>query len=162
VGLIALTRSGSGDVLSGLHGSRSTSGRNWRRAQTGLVAFQVAVALTLLIAAGLLGRSFWNLHNAKIHFEPGNAMTFQVSLPWGDDGYVSYSKSSAYYARLTDRLRALPGVGSVGVTMRFPLGSRGPRDYDDVQNPADAARPVVNAAGNMASPEYFRTMGIPL
>ena len=50
----------------------TTSSRAWRRAQDALVAFQMALALVLLIAAGLLGRSFWNLSHASIGFEPDN------------------------------------------------------------------------------------------
>ena len=83
VGLIALTRTGTEGLFDRLRATRAKSSRGWRRAQNGLVALQVAIALTLLVAAGLLGRSFWNLQNAHIGFEPANAMTFQISLPWG-------------------------------------------------------------------------------
>ena len=123
VGLIALTRTGMVGLFDRLRASRSTSSRTWRRAQNGLVAFQVAIALVLLVAAGLLGRSFWNLRNAKIGFEPENAMTFHVSLPW--DGYTSYAANAAFHARVMDRLAALPGVTSVAVALRLPLASRG-------------------------------------
>src|SRR5205085_6191969 len=88
VGLIALTRTSVVGLFDRLRTSRSTSSRAWRRTQNGLVTFQVAIALVLLVATGLLGRSFWNLRNAKIGFEPANAITFQVSLPW--NGYTSY------------------------------------------------------------------------
>jgi predicted permease len=162
VGLIALVRAAKVELFDSLHAPRSTSSRSWRRAQNGLVTFQVAIALVLLIAAGLLGRSFWNLLNAKIGFRPDNAMTFQVSLPWGEDGYVSYSKGAPFYAKLIDRLRVLPGVGSVGVTMRLPLASHGTRNYEELQVGGENGSPVVDVAGNLASPEYFRTMGIPL
>lgn len=162
VGLIALGRIGKVDLFDSLHAARSTVSRGWRRAQNGFVTFQVALALMLLIAAGLLGRSFWNLHNAKIDFEPDGAESFQVSLPWGDDGYVSYTKGAAFHAKLMDRLRVLPGVSSVGVTMRLPLASRGPRNYEELEAADVTGRPTVDVAGNLVSPEYFRTMGIPL
>lgn len=162
VGLIALLRVRTVELSHGLRASRSTSSRGWRRAQNGLVAFQVAIALMLLIAAGLLGRSFWNLHNAKIGFDPANAMTFQVSLPWGPDGYASYGKNAPYHGRMIERLSALPGVSSVGVSMRLPLASRGPRTYEELQTVDGAMHPSVDVAGNLASPDYFRAMGIPL
>jgi predicted permease len=163
VGLIALTRSGVGGLFDRLRASRSTASRTWRRAQNGLVAFQVAIALVLLVAAGLLGRSFWNLRNADIGFRPENAMTFQVSLPWGADGYVPYAKGAAFHARVIDRLAAVPGVTSVAVALRLPLAGRGASSLDlELQADESQGRPLVAAAGNMASVDYFRVMGIPL
>jgi predicted permease len=162
VGLIALVRAGKVELFDSLHGAHSTSSRSWRRAQNGLVAFQVAIALMLLIAAGLLAKSFWNLHNAKIGFRPDNAMTFQVSLPWGEDGYASYSRGATFHAKMIDQLSTLPGVSSVGVTIRLPLASRGTRSYEELQASGGQASPAVDVAGNLASPDYFRTMGIPL
>jgi putative ABC transport system permease protein len=159
VGLITLARIGLGDVFDRLRALRSTSSPAWRRAQNGLVTFQMAIALVLLIAAGLLGRSFWNLRNARIGFEPTNAMTFQISLPW--NGYTSYGALAAFYAKLTDRLAALPGVTSVGVAMRIPLASHG-APYLDAQLQGDDGRPMVAASGNLASAGYFRAMGIPM
>jgi predicted permease len=162
VGLIALTRTGVSGLFDRLRASQSTSTRAWRRAQNGLVAFQVAIALMLLVAAGLLGKSFWNLRNASIGFEPENAMTFQVSLPWGPDGYTSYSKSAAFQAKLLDQLRALPGVSSVGVALRVPLASRGAPNLEmQLQAADEEGRPTVGAAGNIASADYFNAMRIP-
>jgi predicted permease len=162
VGLISLMRTGTVGLLDSLRASRSTSSRSGRRAQNGLVAFQVAVALMLLVAAGLLAESFWNLRNANIGFDPDNGMTFQVSLPWGPDGYTSYGKNATFNAKLMDRLTALPGVSGVGVTMRLPLASHGTRTYEQLQAADEPGRPAVDVAGNVASADYFRTMGIPL
>jgi predicted permease len=163
VGLIALTRSGMAGLSDRLRASRSTASRTLRRAQQGLVAFQVAIALVLLVATGLLGRSFWNLHNAKIGFEPRNAMMFEVSLPWGEDGYVQYGRGAAFHAKVMDRLAALPGVTAVAVALRLPLAGHGPSSLDlELQPGDDEGRPPVAAAGNMANADYFRVMGIPL
>lgn len=161
VGLLALTRTGVVGLFDRLRASRSTSSRAWRRAQNGLVAFQVAIALVLLVAAGLLGRSFWNLRNAKIGFDPESAMTFHVSLPW--DGYTSYAANAGFHSKMQDRLAALPGVTSVAAALRLPLASRGaPVLNMQLQAGDDAGRPTVASAGNMASADYFRVMGIPL
>ena len=163
VGLISLTRAGLDGLFDRLRASRSTSSRTWRRAQNGLVAFQVAIALVLLVAAGLLGRSFWNLRNAKIGFEPKNAMTFGVSLPYGADGYVQYGRSAVFHAKVVDRLTALPGVTSAGVAVRLPLSGRGASSLDlQLQAGDEEGHPVVTAAGNMASANYFDVMGISL
>ena len=161
VGLIALTRSGVSGLFDRLRASRATSGRTWRRAQDGIVAFQVAVALVLLVATGLLGRSFWNLRNANIGFEPANAMTFQLSLPW--NGYATYTDGAIFHAKVVDRLAALPGVTGAAVSLQFPLSGRGASSLDlQLRAGDDAAGPTVTAAGNMASAAYFRVMGIPI
>lgn len=161
LGLFALTRAEMVDVFDRLRTSRRSSSRGWRLTRDGLVAFQVAIALMLLVAAGLLGRSFWNLRSARIGFEPGNAMTFQVSLPW--NGYTSYAEQAAFHAKLADRLAALPGGLSVGVALYLPLASRGAPVLEAQLHADDGdGRPVVAAAANMASADYFRTMRIPL
>ena len=159
-GLMGLTRAGMTNLFDQLSAARSTPSRAWRGAQNGLVAFQVAIALTLLIAAGLLGRSFWNLRNANIGFEPANAMTAQVSLPWGPTGYVSYTRSAAFHATMMDRLAALPGVSGVAAVMHAPLTPRG----FEMQLMAgdDERRPTVTGMRNVASADYFRVMRIPL
>jgi putative ABC transport system permease protein len=161
VGLIALTRTGVVGLFDRLRSSRSTASRAWRRAQNGLVAFQVAIALVLLVSAGLLGRSFWNLRTAQIGFVPGNAMTFEVSLPW--DGYTTYAANAAFHASLMDRLAALPGVTQVGAARYLPLTSRSTSRPEYQLQAGDAGdRAAIMAPGIPASADYFRVMGIPL
>ena len=161
VGCIGLIRAGRAGLSDRLRASRASSSQRWRRARNGLVALQVAIALTLLVAAGLLGRSFWNLRNAHIGFEPANAMTFQAPLPWG--GYRSYADQAAFHARLTDRLAALPGVTSVGGALHLPLRGRGALGYDlQLRAGDDESRPTVAGTGNLANADYFHAMGIPI
>jgi putative ABC transport system permease protein len=161
VGLTALTRTGMTGLFDRIRTARSTWSRHWRRAQNGLVSLQVAIALLLLVAAGLLGRSFWNLRNAQIGFEPGSAMTFQVSLPW--NGYTTYGANAAFHARMMDRLAALPGVSGVGAVRVLPLARPGSPPLTLQLGAADdEGRPVVGSVYNMASADYFRVMGIPL
>jgi predicted permease len=158
-GVVGLTRSGASGLFDRLRTVRSTASRTWGRARNGLVALQVAIALTLLIAGGLLGRSFWNLRNADIGFEPANALTAQVSLPWGPTGYVSYTRSAAFHATMMDRLAALPGVTGVAAVMHAPLT---PRGFEMQLMAGDGSRPTVTGMRNVASADYFRVMGIPL
>lgn len=162
-GLIGLTRTGLAGLFDRLRASQSTSSRIWRRTQDALVALQVAIALVLLVAAGLLGRSFWNLSNASIGFVPENAMMFQVSLPYGPTGYTQYGEQATFHAKVADRLAALPGVTSVSVASRLPLASRGAQSLDmQLLAVGEQDRPPVPAAGNLASPDYFSVMRIPL
>lgn len=161
VGVTALTRTGMHGLCDRLRSSRSTTYGSWRRVRNGLVAFQVAIALTLLVAAGLLGRSFWNLRNAELGFEPAGAMTFQVSLPW--NGYASVAEGSAFHARMMDRLAELPGVASVGAALGVPLTSSGTPGLElRLEAGDDDSRSAFATAGNLASIDYFRVIGIPL
>ena len=164
VGLTALTRTGTGGLFDRLRATGMTSSRSWRCAQNGLVALQVAIALTLLIAAGLLGRSFWNLRTASIGFEPANAMTFHVSLPWGPTGYGgSYPAQAVFHAKVLDRLTALPGVTVAGGARHVPLTGRGTLGYEIQLRPGDGdQRPTIPVVGNIATGDYFTAMGIPL
>jgi predicted permease len=163
VGLIALTRTGTTGLFDRLRASRATMSRAWRRVQDGLVAFQVAIALVLLVAAGLLGRSFWNLHAAEIGFAPGDALMFQVSLPYGPTGYGTYAEQATFHANVIDGLRSLPGVASASAARQLPLASSGaPRLSLRLRAGDDAMRPIVPAAGNLAGTAYFGTMGITL
>ena len=163
VGLLGLAHTDVAGLSDRLRAARVSSSRGGRRAQNGLVAMQVAIALTLLVAAGLLGRSFWNLRSARIGFEPANAMTFQVSLPWGPSGMTSYATQAEFHAKLMDRLAALPGVASVGGAALLPLAGRGAMGYDvQLRAGDDKAQLAVPAIANVASSDYFRTMRIPL
>lgn len=164
VGLIGLTRAGVSGLSDRRRAVRATSHGAWRRAQNGLVALQVAIALMLLVAAALLGRSFWNLRTARIGFEPANAMTFHVSLPWGPTGYAGwFGKQAVFHARLADQLAALPGVTSVGGARSLPLTARGGLGYAiQLHAGDDPGRPEVAATGNLATREYFHAAGIPM
>ncbi len=163
VGLAAASRPQASGMFDQLRASHSASSGTRRRAQRGLVELQLAVALVLLVAAGLLGRSFWNLRHADIGFRPRGAMTFQLSLPYGRDGYTQYARGAEFEARLADRLVALPGVTSVGVAERIPLASSGAANLDMQLRATDGrGRTAVEAAHNMASAGYFHAMGIPL
>lgn len=163
VGLIGLTRTGVAGLAERLRAARTSASRGWRRARNGLVALQVAIALTLLVGAALLGRSFWNLKNARIGFEPANAMTLQVSLPYGPSGITSYADQAAFHAKLMDRMTALPGVRSVGGALHLPLRGAGALGYQlQIWAEDDEARQPVAATGNLASGDYFRAMGIPM
>jgi putative ABC transport system permease protein len=161
VGLLGLTRTSVAGLYDHLRSARATSSRAWRRAQDGLVAFQVAIALVLLVAAGLLGRSFLNLSDAAIGFAPDSTMTFHASLPWGS--YRNYGENAGFHARVLDRFATLPGVTGVAAARSLPLANRGGAPLDLQLEAIDgSARPAVSTSSNMATPDYFQVMGIPL
>lgn len=161
-GVMGLTRTSVAGLFDHLRSVRATSNKGWRRAQDGLVALQVAIALALLVASALLGRSFQNLRSADIGFEPAKAMTFQVSL-WSQNRneYSSYAGAAAFYAKVMDRLAVLPGVTSVAGAVALPLTAPGAERLN-FQLIGDISTSAVAAAGNTASPDYFRVMQMPL
>ena len=84
-----------------------------------MVVGQVALAMVLLVAAGLMLRSFQQLRNVEPGLEPANVMTAEVALPGAE--YQSYEDVTRFYRELIGRVETLPGVVSAGATQALPL-----------------------------------------
>jgi putative ABC transport system permease protein len=140
--------------------SRGTIGGAFRqRARAVLVVAEVALAVTLTIGAGLLLRSFMSLTAVDAGFEPKNMLTWQMNLP---ARIRTQADRDAFYSEFLARMKALPGVLSVGGTSRLPLGSTGLTTSINVEG-----RPVPNAEWpevqfRRALGDYFQTMNIPV
>jgi len=163
VGLTALVRTGdySREQLVRI-ASRATSSPGWRRAQQALVATQVAMALALVITAGLLGRSFSNLRKAELGFAPQGLTMFEVALPFGRR-YGGYADMVAFHTQVIDALRAQPGVTGVGAVTRVPLAAVGGPDLRYKLQAVDLPGAVtVFERASLATSEYFDVMGIPI
>jgi predicted permease len=163
VGLAALVRTGdlSGEQLVRV-AARATSSHGWRRAQRALVATQVAMALALVITAGLLGRSFWNLRNAELGFTPRGLTAFEVALPFGGR-YRNFADMVAFHTRVLDALRAQPGVTGAGAVSRVPLSAvGGPALRYKLQAIDLPGAVTVFERASIATSEYFDVMGIPI
>ena len=139
----------------------STGGLRRTHIRSGLVIAEVALSVILLIGAGLLIRSFVLLQKVDSGFNPDRLLVASISLP--TSRYTEAAQRSAFYTRLCQELAALPGVVSAGVTQSLPLGgndARSPIAIDGRPVPPIAERPIVSLG--IVSPDYFRTMGIPL
>ncbi len=101
--------------------ARSTVGRGRRRARSALVVIEMALAVVLVIGAGLLIRSLQSLRRTDLGFEPGNVLTLRLSLPTA--AYGAPEQVVAFYRELVDRVRALPEVRAAGVLRSLPLAS---------------------------------------
>jgi hypothetical protein len=88
------------------------------------VTAEIALALTVLCGAGLLGRSVLALQSVRPGFSVDSALSFRVSLP--QRSYGDSNAQHAFYTRAIDGLRALPGVTHVGGTSFLPLAGVGP------------------------------------
>lgn len=150
-----------GPVLK--EGGRSrTAGRAQHRARRVLVVAQMAIALVLLVGAGLMARSFQRLSAVDPGFQVDRALTFRLSLP--ESRAADPAAAARFYDDLLSRLAALPGVEAVGSTTIAPLTGRGSgsghRLADRVRE-GEMEVPIVFSV-QLVSPEYFAAMGIPL
>jgi putative ABC transport system permease protein len=159
VSLVAFVRAGSARLGERLRAASGAVTGGWRLAQRTLVAAQVAIALMLLLGAALMGRSLWNLRVAELGFSPEGRVNFEVTLPFR--GYDTYAKTALFHHGVLDRLRAIPGVLGAEATMEVPLMQEHPGELS-LEFGAVGTNREERAAVNMASPEYFRLMEIPL
>lgn len=104
-------------------GDRGSVGTLWRRMGANLVVLELTIAVVLLVAAGLLGKSFYRLLHVDLAFDPSNLATAIVELP-----EQTYNKSETIKAvthKIMDRVSSLPGVTSVGTTSTLPASYNG-------------------------------------
>jgi predicted permease len=104
-------------------GGRGYAGTLWRRFGANLVVVELAIAVVLLVAAGLLGKSFYRLLHVDIGFQPEHLATVGVQLP-----EVTYAKDPQILAvahQIVNRISNLPGVESVGLTTVLPVSFNG-------------------------------------
>jgi putative ABC transport system permease protein len=146
------------ELKDGAKGSQL--GSRFRLRET-LVVVQVALAVTLLIGAGLLSKTFLSLTRMQPGFNPENLFTAQVFLP--DDKYKKKSQVLAFYGQATESLKSIPGVESVSSISAGPQfgGSETIEFVAEGQAPSPSGD-YQQARFYDAGPGYFRTMQIPL
>lgn len=141
-------------------GTRGGTNRFAGRAQAALIAGQVALTLMVLCGAGLLAHSLLNLQRTPPGFDPADVLTLRVAPP--ETRWQDFVGLSAYYDRLLDEVRRLPGVEAAafdssaplcGITLRYPFWVQGrPR----TEGSAD------DAVFNAVSPDFLKALRIPL
>ena len=108
------------DIRTGLgDGGRTAAGRFWRRMGANLVVIELALAVVLLVGAGLLGKSFYHLLHVDLGFDATHLATVQLVAP--DASYPKLEQKVALLREVTRRVSALPGVESVGITSDLPV-----------------------------------------
>jgi putative ABC transport system permease protein len=137
-------------------GGRSGSVRNSGLRRVFVVA-EVALALMLLIGAGLMIRTMIRLQGLEIGFEPENVLTMRTSMP--RQKYAELPKRAAFYQQVLERVKTLPGVTAAAYTTSPPLVWRGGTNGISVEGRPPAA---MDSNHRQISPDYFRAMGIPL
>ena len=145
----------------------ASGGRGWLR--SALVVAEFALALMLLVGAGLLVRSFWRLQHVQLGFDPHNVLAARLWLPQPNDpAQGRYSNRAtghpvrvATYEEILRRVEALPGVRAVGAAGALPFdGSRSQVVFTAEGAESDDRSRVPTSQITMASPRYFDVMGI--
>jgi len=138
---------------------RSGAGRRQTRLRNALVVCQVALALVLLVSAGLLLRSFEHLQSVDVGVRPAHVLTFRVSLP--SARYDDAERRARFYRDFIARLAALPGVRSAAAISRLPVTGTYHRWFAGRgDRPPDA--PGLLAEQRVIEGPYFGTVGIPI
>jgi predicted permease len=122
-----------------------------------LVVGQVALALVLMAGAALMFRSFQNLRDVKLGFDPTGATTMVIALPAAK--YQDYERTSVFYEQLQVRLTAVPGIHGASVSSRIPL--IGKEGCTGVVGEAStkSGRPEACVTNLQNAPGYFETIG---
>jgi predicted permease len=121
--LTPMVRLPASEILSGMaQASRGSSGNVWRRASR-LVAVELATAVILLTAAGLLGKSFYLLLKVDVGLEPRHLAPLNVAAPGSN--YVNDAKMLMLQREVISSVAVLPGVESVGLARQLPVSSNG-------------------------------------
>lgn len=129
----------------------STASRS--RSRSVLISAEVALSLVLLIGAGLMVRSFSKLTQVDPGFDPRRLLVFDLGPSYNDE-----ARQLAYYRDVLSRLESVPGVERVAALSRLPFsGGNSSRTFNLPGSDLDH-----NADIRVGTPEYFRTMGIPL
>lgn len=149
-----------------LHETLKEGGRNaaattkqWIRSS--LVVVEIALALAVLVGAGLLVKSFLHVQQVNPGFNPEGMLTMHLSLPMTK--YSEAPQRANFYKQVINDVRSLPGVQSVGAVSVLPLsggGSSGSFRIEGRDVPPGQSSP--HGARWAATPDYFKTMGIPL
>jgi predicted permease len=143
-------------VQEGLaEGSRGSAGTAWRRFGANLVVIELAMAVVLLVGAGLLGKSLYRLMQVNIGFQPDHLAKLNVILP--EVGYEKNEQVAAMSQLILDKTATLPGVKSSSIIDVIPVSFNGNTDWIRfVGKPYHGEHNEVNARN--VSAEYFSTI----
>ncbi|HKW10881.1 MAG TPA: ABC transporter permease [Gemmatimonadaceae bacterium] len=154
-----------------LEGRGSTSSKEQKRTRHLLVVAEFALSLVLMTAGGLLARSFWEMVNAPLGFNPRNVTMVRTRLPYpnepGEDLYPDVAAEARFVREVIRRSRALPGVEGVAIGS----GAAVPLDHPQQDQPVLRVRLEGDAShgeqplfvtGSEVTPEYFHVLGMTL
>src|SRR6266496_370856 len=161
--LPALKAAGEREVMPSLkqgdQHSASAPGHGWLNV---LIVSEIAIAMTLLVAGGLIARSFNRLQHVDLGFKSDNLLTVKMILPASK--YSEYRQRIAFVDQVLERVKILPGVLSAGTTTNIPLERE--IAYDSVFSVEGRSPPNPNdvpiTSHRLVSPDYLKTLGVTL
>ena len=151
------SRGGVGAVLK--EGGRGSTGARGHRVRAALLVVEVALSLVLLVGASLLLRSFARLTHVDPGFAANEVLSFTVALP--QTAYPAGENRAAFFDRLLERLRAMPGVRAAGMVQQMPIRGDYMLSFTIQGRPTEPGKEE-SANYRVTSPEYFEALGIPL
>jgi predicted permease len=160
-GLFPAVHSSKTELVESLKegGRGSTEGARRNRMRNVLAVGELAIAVVLLVAAGLLIKSLWRLQNVGTGLQPENVLTFNVGLP---ETRYNNDKQSNFFTELKTRLESSPGVQSASSILPLPLsGDRFSISFQ-IEGREVARKDEPSADIFFTGVGYFRTMGIPI
>jgi macrolide transport system ATP-binding/permease protein len=138
-----------------MDGGRTSAGTFWRRFGANLVVLELAVAVVLLVGAGLLGKSVYKLLHVELGFQPDHLATVQVVLP--ETTYAKDPQVVAISRQILARVSSLPGVKSAALTTELPVSGNGDTNWIRfVGKPYSGEHNEVNQ--REVSSDYFKTL----
>ncbi|MEY2563624.1 MAG: hypothetical protein QOH88_1817 [Verrucomicrobiota bacterium] len=162
-GLVPALASGNPELTEALKegGRGSTTGVRRNRIRNALVVAEVALALVLLITAGLLMKSFVRLQNVDPGFNPKNVLTMELALP-----QLKYPRGKPvidFYAEVERRVARIPGVQHVAITSILPLSGSNSDSSFHIEGRSEMQTKVFpDEEIRVVSPDYFRVLEMPL
>ena len=142
-------------------GGRSGTASRGARVRSAFVVVEIALALILLVGAGLLLRSFVTLLRVDPGFDPARTMTVKVSIP--TTKYSDAPRQQAFFNQLFERIDAIPGVVASGSTSFLPMAGLGAATNFEIvgqPKPERGQSPVTDV--RVVDHNYFKAMGVPL
>jgi putative ABC transport system permease protein len=131
-----------------------------RRFRSALVVSEIALALVLLVGAGLMVRTLAELIHVNLGFNPKNILTLRA--PLSGDRYKEPRSRAQIWEHVVARVEALPGVEAASVSRGLPITGWSGQYFTTADNPNPPAGQVPDANYVIVGPDYFRTMQIPL
>jgi predicted permease len=154
--VIPIARTSLAEMIEGLkEGARGSAGTTWRRFGSTLVVIEVALAMVLMVSAGLLGKSLYELLHLDVGFRPDHLAYFQTS--WAPGKYGTNAQAILLERQMLDRISMLPGVTDVGLSTAPPIDSAwGTVSFHIAGQPNHGGdNEVIN---RQVSAGYFRTL----
>ena len=159
-GMAPVLRLGAVDVGDALKSGARAAGDHRNRVRQALAALQIALALVLLVATGLLGKSFLRLREVNPGFDPRGVITSSVALPGAH--YHTDAAAVRFFDRVLGALRATPGVVNAGAVSVVPLSGDFDRTAFQINGKQFSSGEMKSPDRYIVTPGWFRTVRVPL